>query len=69
MDSLKPTFIREKSNIIPIPLDKKIYDLKTSFFDPSKSSPPNDFILKLNQRIQIYESQPLEKKYFNFTKT
>ena len=29
-------------------------DLKQNFFDPSKSSPPNDFLLKLHKRINIY---------------
>jgi len=28
--------------------------LKQNFFDPSKSSPPNEFILKLQKRINIY---------------
>ena len=32
------------------------YSLKQNFFDPSKSSPPNEFMLKLQQRMAIYES-------------
>ena len=32
------------------------YDLNNSFFDPSNSSPPNDFMLKLNKRIEYYTS-------------
>lgn len=32
------------------------YDLKENTFDPSKSSPPNDFMLKLNMRMSIYET-------------
>jgi len=32
------------------------YDLKENTFDPSKSSPPNDFMLKLTMRMSIYES-------------
>jgi hypothetical protein len=32
------------------------YSLKQNFFDPSKSSPPNDFILKLHQRMSIYNT-------------
>uniref|UniRef100_A0A6C0D8B4 Uncharacterized protein n=1 Tax=viral metagenome TaxID=1070528 RepID=A0A6C0D8B4_9ZZZZ len=75
MDSRTVTFTHERSNAIPIKslCNNKYhsydisYDLKSNFFDPSKSSPPNEFLLKLNQRIQIYES--LEKKTFNFTKT
>jgi hypothetical protein len=32
------------------------YDLKQNSFDPSKSSPPNDFMEKLVLRMSIYES-------------
>jgi hypothetical protein len=35
---------------------EKEYDLKQNFFDPSKSSPPNDFMMKLQMRICYYES-------------
>jgi hypothetical protein len=76
MDSEKATFIHERSNIIPIKNNNnirschnKIYDLKTNFFDPSKGSPPNDFLLKLNKRIHFYEHKALEKNNFNLTKT
>ena len=61
--------IYERSNIIPIiteftttmkeefsPKAKGEYSLKENFFDPSKSSPPNDFIIKLNSRINRYNS-------------
>jgi|LauGreDrversion4_1035100.scaffolds.fasta_scaffold81061_2 hypothetical protein len=57
--------ISQKSSIIPITknnttLEKinKIneYGLKQNCFDPSKSSPPNDFILKLNMRMSIYNN-------------
>ena len=36
-------------------LDKE-YGLKQNFFDPSKGSPPNDFMNKLKQRMSVYES-------------
>jgi hypothetical protein len=29
------------------------YDLKKNFFDPNKSSPPNEFMLKLYKRFLI----------------
>jgi len=32
------------------------YSLKQNFFDPSKSSPPNEFMMKLHQRMSVYES-------------
>jgi len=31
------------------------YDLKENTFDPSKCSPPNEFMLKLTMRMRIYE--------------
>ena len=33
---------------------KNEYGLKQNLFDPTKSSPPNDFMIKLNQRIAKY---------------
>ena len=58
--------IHERPNIIPIQKNlsrtmkevspKGEYSLKQNFFDPSKSSPPNDFILKLQQRMSIYNT-------------
>lgn len=32
------------------------YSLKQNFFDPSKSSPPNEFLLKLQMRMSLYDS-------------
>lgn len=32
------------------------YSLKQNFFDPTKSSPPNDFMKKLKNRMAVYES-------------
>jgi hypothetical protein len=32
------------------------YSLKQNFFDPSKSSPPNDFMEKLQKRLSVYNS-------------
>jgi hypothetical protein len=57
--------INERSNIIPIKqslstsmkdLYKSEYSIKQNFFDPSKSSPPNDFMLKLQLRMSIYNN-------------
>ena len=56
--------IRERSQ--PIDIKKNLstsmkmnspkgeYSLKQNFFDPSKSSPPNEFIIKLNMRMNKY---------------
>ena len=56
--------IRERSEQIPIKQNlttsmkenspKGEYSLKQSFFDPSKSSPPNDFMIKLYMRMNKY---------------
>jgi hypothetical protein len=41
------TYIEKKS------VDSE-YSLKQNFFDPSKSSPPNEFMIKLNMRMNKY---------------
>ena len=58
--------IYERSNIIPIspssPTKKTEnatateYSLNENVFDPSKSSPPNEFLLKLQLRMNIYNA-------------
>lgn len=32
------------------------FNLKTNCFDPSKFSPPNEFIMKLNMRMEYYNN-------------
>lgn len=56
--------IRERS--LPIPIKQNLstnmkinspkgeYSLKQNFFDPTKSSPPNEFIIKLQMRMNKY---------------
>jgi len=34
--------------------DEKEYSLKSNFFDPSKSSPPNEFMIKLKLRLNKF---------------
>jgi len=53
--------IHERNMIIPIKRNlstefdtispKGEYSLKQNFFDPTKSSPPNDFMIKLHMRV------------------
>ena len=60
-------YIRERSSVIPIKKNlstqmkdlspKGEYSLKQNFFDPSKSSPPNEFMLKLHMRILNYDTK------------
>jgi hypothetical protein len=60
-------YIDERSSIIPIKKNlttpenvnspKGEYSLKQNFFDPSKCSPPNEFMLKLHMRISNYDSK------------
>lgn len=61
-------FINERSIIIPINQKTKSsinspttaimkqgeYSLNQCFFDPTKNSPPNDFINKLQKRMSVY---------------
>jgi hypothetical protein len=58
-----PCVINERSKWIPINQKNlsathitsnainKNYSLKQNFFDPSKSSPPNEFMIKLHMRM------------------
>lgn len=56
--------IRERSISIPIKQNlstsmkenspKGEYSLKQNFFDPSKSSPPNEFMIKLHMRMNKF---------------
>jgi hypothetical protein len=48
------TLMKENSN------DKIEYSLKQNFFDPSKSSPPNEFMLKLHMRISNYTASHIK---------
>jgi hypothetical protein len=59
--------IHERPEIIMIPSvsptsrnEYNEYSLKENFFDPSKSSPPNEFLLKLQLRMNSY-SKSLSK--------
>jgi hypothetical protein len=64
MISTSQHIIRERSEIIPIKQNlsttmkvdspKGEYSLKQNFFDPSKSSPPNEFMIKLHMRMNRY---------------
>ncbi len=53
--------VTEKSKSIPIQqtttnTQTQEYGLKHNFFDPTKSSPPNEFMLKLRMRSSLYNS-------------
>lgn len=57
----KQRIIHERPDIIMIPpisptsrSEYNEYSLKENFFDPSKSSPPNEFMLKLQLRMNSY---------------
>jgi hypothetical protein len=61
-------FIHERSKNIPIkqnltttmkldsPSKSGEYSLKQNFFDPSKSSPPNEFMIKLHMRMNKFHN-------------
>jgi len=51
--------IRKRKSIKNINIQKinqleNVYSEKENFFDPSKQSPPNDFLLKLQKRMMNY---------------
>ena len=62
----RTNIIRERTNNININKNlstsmkeispKSEYSLKQNFFDPTKNSPPNDFMLKLKKRMLIYDT-------------
>ena len=66
MQVCNPRSIYERT--IPIPIKKSTrntlnyefsdnqYSLKQNIFDPTKNSPPNDFMIKLQKRMSVYES-------------
>ena len=63
MLSRKLSIIHERDNLVSIsqisPTSIKTikeYSLKQNVFDPFKSSPPNDFMLKLQLRMAIYNN-------------
>jgi len=58
----KSYVIHERTRCIPIKttlsttMKEGEYSLKQNFFDPSKSSPPNEFMLKLHKRMNLYNN-------------
>ena len=64
MNNYNSRIIHERTKAIQIPqkspTNKKDdfslneYSLKQNFFDPSKSSPPNEFMIKLYMRMSHY---------------
>jgi hypothetical protein len=63
MNQCKPRVIDERTKWIPIQKNlsttcsklnetlSEDYSLKQNFFDPTKSSPPNEFMIKLHMRM------------------
>jgi hypothetical protein len=50
-----PNYTNQKlTTTIKVNSPKGEYSLKQNFFDPSKSSPPNEFMIKLHMRINKY---------------
>ena len=59
MNSCNKILLPEKSKIFPILKNlpytfKTEYSLNNSFFDPCHNSPPNDFMAKLEKRLNSY---------------
>ncbi len=56
----------EKAKIVPIEQTPPTfmedeYSLKENVFDPSKCSPPNDFLAKLELRMSLYNVVTIKK--------
>jgi hypothetical protein len=49
-----PINYNKSNSLIKSNLPKGEYSLKQNFFDPSKSSPPNEFMIKLHMRMKSY---------------
>ena len=74
--------IHERSNIIPINIvgnnikniknisqNQNQYSLKHNWFDPTKHSPPNQFMINLYNRLHNYNTNTLYKNDDTFDKT
>ena len=59
---IKKNLTTQPKNISP----KSEYSLKHNLFDPSKSSPPNEFMLKLYMRFNDYNSKSEDINDDNF---
>jgi len=55
----KPIPIKNINNI-----EKNTYSLKNNFFDPTKNSPPNIFMIKLYNRVKYYDSSNINALNF-----
>jgi hypothetical protein len=73
----KQSVIHERSNIIPINIIRNDnydtnknneYSLKQNWFDPTKNSPPNDFMIKLYNRLYMYEKSTFHMNDTNVDK-
>jgi len=57
---IKKKSVPNENGYIPVNMNINMtnqYDLKLNAFDPSKSSPPNNFMSKLKLRMSIYEDE------------
>jgi hypothetical protein len=65
----KPSIVTIKENsftCMKVESPKGEYSLKQSFFDPSKSSPPNDFMIKLQMRLTKFNTLYLNENDNSF---
>lgn len=54
-NEIKITHTKPKNFLIKENIKIQEYSLNNNYFDPSNHSPPNDFIIKLQQRISNYD--------------
>jgi hypothetical protein len=53
---INSNFYRKQEKQINLEKTSSEYDEKANFFDPSKQSPPNEFMLKLQMRMLNYSA-------------
>lgn len=59
----KPIPIPIQKNMVEVDMFRNNYDLKLNFFDPAKSSPPNEFLIKLHNRLGNLKSHPVHNSF------
>jgi hypothetical protein len=63
-----PIYIKKNQHTLMKEIYNDEYSLKQNFFDPTKKSPPNEFMIKLLMRMNIYNKTYIDKNDDNLTK-
>ena len=64
-----PIYINKNQHTLMKEIYNDEYSLNQNFFDPTKKSPPNEFMIKLLMRMNIYNKKTyIDKNDDNLTK-